>query len=373
MTGSAENHPSKPTVGNSRRRGTRTASRRLMAATGALMTLLASSTIPSAAVAGEGTAPHTVGPTFARTTKASGGSPVVPSPDGRFLYSAGGDGKLRVHTIGADGRLTARPGATTTLPDIPIDVAFSPDSTYAYVTVGVSDTTMQVYALRADGTPVPVGAPLSLGSASLSMSAVSPDGRDLYVTDVAANRIMRYALNDDGLVGGLRETESAVGFGPIFPTLTPDGRHLYVATELGTTVTAFDVAADGSLSPVAGSPFPAGSPSLGMVTSHDGKYLYAPNLGSNSITGFAIREDGALKELPGSPFAGGADGTAPQMAVLSADGKVLWDAAGVPVGGAGAPIVALHGFDVRPDGTLVRNDSAAVGTDMVFTRGRPCR
>lgn len=399
MTCNAENHTPENTTGKTSRRGLRRmSSRRLMVAAGAMMTLLASATLSSTAVAADGTS-TTVGadstyriflhgflsdgidsytasdstkPQFVQTTKGTGSGDwaVVPSPNGKFMYAPGGDKKLRVYSIGADGRLTALPQATGTLSDMPVDMAFSPDGKYGYVTVGLLNSKVEVFAFQPDGTPVPVDAPKSLGSATLAMPTVSPDGRNLYVTNYGAKQVMRYALRSDGTIGGLQETESTTDLGAIFATFTPDGRHLYVANEMGADVAAFNVAADGSLTPVPGSPFKAGNLPHAMVPSHDGKYLYVPNTGSNSISAYAIQDDGVLKELPGSPFAGGPDGTAPEMAVLSPSGKVLWDADSVPADGFGLPTVALHKFDVRPDGSLVRDDSATVKTDKVFADGR---
>jgi YVTN family beta-propeller protein len=171
-------------------------------------------------------------------TSTSGSSTVEPQPNtgaaSVSVVSTATDSV--VGTIAVDG-----PG--------PIDVAFSPDGHWAYVTnngvltggsVNVIDTsTLAVVGTYTPTTPLP---PNSMGWNPTSV-AVSGDGRQLWVSavnDLAESR----GTSDDVYVFDTATHaqlgEIPVGAGPYFMVLSADGRDAYVADKVSCDIRQID-------------------------------------------------------------------------------------------------------------------------------------
>lgn len=293
--------------------------------------------------------------------------PQVASPDGRFLYVASGATRtLLVYAIGHDGHLTALPGMT--LPDIPVDIAFTADSRRAYVVMGVANASIMALTIRDDGTPVPNGPTVPFGAPAdgVSSAVVSPDGRNLYAASYLMDQLVRFAINDDGTVTPAQQ-RIPTGSGPIYPTITPDGRHLYIANERGGSVSGYTIAGDGTLSPVAGSPFTSGLLPHVMSVTPDSKYVYVPNMGSNFISAYAVQPDGALRPLPDAPFGNGPLGPMSESSVMSPSGDALW-VFGTDPAQVGQNI--LRRYHVGSGGALDPDETTVIRTDTRVADGR---
>ncbi len=293
--------------------------------------------------------------------------PQVASPDGRFLYVASGATRtVLVYAIGHDGGLTALPGMT--LPDIPVDIAFTRDGHRAYVVMGVANASIMALTIRDDGTPVQNGPTVPFGAPTdgISSAVVSPDGRSLYAASYLMDQLIRFGINDDGTVTAAQQRIST-GSGPIYPTITPDGRHLYISNERGGSVSGYAVAEDGTLSPVAGSPFPSGLLPHVMSVTPDSEYVYVPNMGSNFVSAYAVQPDGALRPLPDVPFGNGPLGPMSESSVMSPSGDALWVFGTDPVQ-VGRNI--LRRYHVGSGGVLDPDETTVIQTDTRVADGR---
>lgn len=291
------------------------------------------------------------------------GWPVAASPDGRFLYvGAGLTPRLFVYSIGTDGTLSLVPGMPMSLPDNPVDIMFTPDGRYAFVTMGVVDERIQPYVIAADGRPIANGPAVPMGRSTdgLTSGVVSPDGRNLYVASYFHDQLARFSIRKDGTLTAQERVSTKAG--PIYPIMTPDGKHLYVSDERNATVTGYSVAADGQLTELPASPFASGSlPHVSDMTP-DGRYFYVPGGG---ITGYAIEPDGALRQVATAPDS---SDSGSELCVVSPSGDVLWvyGASSLETGGT----VELRKFLIQDDGSLVADRAATVDTETLAADGR---
>jgi YVTN family beta-propeller protein len=226
---------------------------------------------------------------------------------------------------------------------------------------------------------------------------ISADGKTLYVTDVAANRLIAYDLS-----GGVpRETHSVrVGPYPVHMVATRDGSTIFVTSFGGANVTVVDghtwkiratittparphsivMSPDGawvytgcyggaaiaiinaaSASLAATIPLPQNAEPYGLAISLDGRYLYA----SDNLTGRLFVVDAQARRVVDSVPVG----LHPALVAYSPDGKTLYVANGgshsvsvldigadpahptirATIGVSGYP----HGIAITPDGRYV--------------------
>ncbi|MET9216171.1 MULTISPECIES: lactonase family protein [unclassified Nocardia] len=293
--------------------------------------------------------------------------PQAATPDGRFLLVApGSNPQLIPYAIGADGELSA--GTPLTMPDVPVDITFSPDGRFAYVVVGLHSARVVPVRIGADGTLTRHGAGTPFGELvdGISSATVSPDGRQLYAASLLLRQLLVFDIAADGTVSPAKQRVDT-GLNPIFPRVTPDGRHVYVINEISGSVSGFTRAEDGSLAEIAGSPFRTGLlPHVTSITP-DGRFLYVPNMGSGHISSFRVEPNGVLTPLPDVDFAPGQPGVFAESSAMSPSGEVLWALGTDPLRG-GEEI--LRRFTIGADGVLDLDESTAIYTGTYFADGR---
>lgn len=183
---------------------------------------------------------------------------VVPSPDGRFLFTVGADGSITTLAVAADGTLSRS----------------SSVAARAYGSGGVG--------------PV-----------------VSPDGRSFYMLAASLNVLQQWTISDDGVL--TPKTPATVPLGQVLPGLamSPSGRSFYAAGATG--VQRYAVAADGTLSP-AGAPVGPGGSFRALAVASDGRSLYGVNPFPGIIGQWDIAADESVTaKTPGSvPVSGSA-------------------------------------------------------------------
>lgn len=145
------------------------------------------------------------------------------------------------------------------------------------------------------------------------MIAPSPDGRQVYATDLGADRVFGYTL--DGSTGELVARTGAgasatPGAGPRHFAFSPDGVTVYVINELDSTLTRYARDAEsGQLDahetvPTLPEDFDGSSSCAQVVVSPDGRFVYGSNRGHDSVAVWAVGEDGALRFLRHVPARG---------------------------------------------------------------------
>jgi 6-phosphogluconolactonase (cycloisomerase 2 family) len=196
------------------------------------------------------------------------------------------------------------------------------------------------------------------------------------------NAVLGYARAADGSLtplpgspfptGGTGVGNPTQGLGPDDSdqemVATADHTRLFAVNAGSNTIAVLDIHGDGTLSAVAGSPFPSGGiapVSVGL----SGTFLYVVNqdedpaqdaaAGAPDYTAFTVVSDGALAAIPGSTVSAG---VSPSVALVSADGKLLFGADFLAPLKSVPPQPPLRAFAIGPDGKL----TAAPGTPMAI-------
>ncbi|SEH01789.1 6-phosphogluconolactonase, cycloisomerase 2 family [Nonomuraea solani] len=249
---------------------------------------------------------------------------IVVAPSGRTLYVANAaDGTVSAFTIGRGGLLRDLGAAVPTGQDSPRGLAMTPDGRFLYVSHGRPAITEEdteppgfvvVFSVHSDGTLHRTGEPVPVERGGLGMS-VTPDGRFLYVacevlTSVSERQLFGFAIGRDGGLTPVPGSPYRAPDVPIGTAVTPDGRRLYLTSgglnvnpDIATKVWGFTIAADGSLRPVPGAPFDAGRGPVGLALTRDGGRLHVSTLRSELVT-FAVGVDGGLTPI-GAPVSTG--------------------------------------------------------------------
>jgi 6-phosphogluconolactonase (cycloisomerase 2 family) len=213
--------------------------------------------------------------------------------------------RIRMYRIGPDGRLSGFGEIATG--NEPFGIAITPNGRTVYV-ANIADSTVSTFAVRADGGLTPRGAVLS-GAKGPQGLAVTPDGHFLYVSHGGAegamsDMIIGFAIQPDGTLQrqGAPTPIGAVG---IASAVTPDGRFLYVVCRRSDQMFGFRIGSDGSLTPVPGTPLNTADFGEGAAMSPDGRLLAVIALGvpgksAGQVLTYAIGDDGTLTQT-GSP------------------------------------------------------------------------
>jgi YVTN family beta-propeller protein len=200
--------------------------------------------------------------------------------------------------VGCGGPQNARPAATNT-PTLPV-LTLPPvlQGQRIFVTDLVT------------GDLAELGAATTHVSRSVHGLGLSPDGHWLYVSDVAGNRLVAYALKD----GALGEEHSVpVGAQPVHMAETLDGRRIFVTNFAGKSVSVVNTAS-WTLEKTIATPNAPHS----IVLSPDGRWAYVGCYGAASI----VMIDTSSATVAGTislPV-----GAQPYGLALSKDGRILY-------------------------------------------------
>jgi DNA-binding beta-propeller fold protein YncE len=260
----------------------------------------------------------------------------------RNLYVSGfGSSTVAGYDFAASGGLSPVPGSPFASSMNASPTAITPDGRHLYVAGAGGAGFVSAYDVAASGTLTPVaGSPFtSSGAQGLAATA---DGRHLYVANIGtADTVSAFDIAPGG---GLAPLGSApAGDNPSILIATPDSRHLY-ATNIGAgsnTISMYEISANGTLVPI-GTPVPAGSSPRGGAVTPDGRHLYVSNQGSGNIYAFDIAANGTLGAVPGSPFT--VTGTSQFGVAITPDGRHVFVAS--------YDTDSVFAFDIAPDGAL---------------------
>ncbi|WPO98659.1 lactonase family protein [Pseudomonas sp. HR96] len=136
----------------------------------------------------------------------------------------------------------------------------------------------------------------------------APNGHDVYLQDLGADRIFLYKFDPKNAAHPLTAAKTpevilAPGSGPRHLTFSKDGKHAYLTLEMAAQVAVFDVRSDGFLIQKQLLDMAKGKPQEGkgggaIHLSPDGKFLYATNRGNtNELIAYAVAANGQLKEI----------------------------------------------------------------------------
>lgn len=274
--------------------------------------------------------------------------PAANAAGAQRLYVAGaasGQFKVAGFTVGSDGGLAPIDDASTGTNEL-FGSAISPDGRNLYVT---SLAGLRSFALAQNGSVTPIAG--DAGPANLLATVVTPDGRFVYAAQSGAGGGVRaWSRGADGVATTLGAGSDFAGASGL--AIAPDGRHLFATSLSAGTVRPFAIGPDGSLSP--GADLPAGANPTSTAVSPDGRFLYVGSGSANAIRTYAIAADGSLSQVGGSqPTVG----SGPYDLLVSPDGRFLY-IANAASGGIGR-------F------TLTANGSPSMGIPDAPTGGSP--
>lgn len=267
---------------------------------------------------------------------------IVLSDDGRWLFAVNaGSNDVSVFHVRETGlALASRTPSGGTQP-----ISVTASGGVVYVLNAGGDGNITGFALSQTGalTPIPGSTrPLSGTNVDPAQVSFSPDGRQLIVSEKAANLLDVYAVDAQGVAGARTSVGSAGGtpFGFAFGL-----RSLLLVSEAAApgSASSYVLGRDGELRVVSGAvPTHQGAPCWVVVTS-DGRFGYTGN-GEGSVSGFGINPDGGISLLDADGATAVVGGGVNDLA-LSGDSRFLYV---LQVGDA----PAVHGFRVQPDGHL---------------------
>jgi 6-phosphogluconolactonase (cycloisomerase 2 family) len=188
----------------------------------------------------------------------------------------------------------------------PAQVEFSPDGTMLAVTSGFQDedsSRIQLFKVQKDGTlKEGPGSPLAPRGASgtVGFSWDSQSSR-LYVSNFRGSAVIVFEI--DRQTAAVKQRGEPYGDNEkaaCWTAISADGKTLYVANFVSNSVSVYDVAADGALKLLGTAKRRAGGDpdTKDLEISKDGKYLYAIGSGKREIAVFRIGGDRLLTELP---------------------------------------------------------------------------
>jgi 6-phosphogluconolactonase (cycloisomerase 2 family) len=267
----------------------------------------------------------------------------VVSPNGRYLYVATKDifgvgSSITAFAIGTGGALSpiTCSGCATGAANF---LATSPNGKFVYASEGGG---VFPFAIRANGSLTAVPCQSCEGPEAPMMPAVTPNGKLLYVSDLATSSIDAFAIHSDGTLSAIScGPDCNVGSNPQGDGITPSGRFLYVTSGGSNKVFVFAIGATGALSPVSCAACSVTRPE-DIAISPSGKYAYVTD--DAGISAFTIGANGALTAIA-CPGDCSLDSDAGVGDAVTPDGKFVY---------ATSDLGPIYPFVIGSDGALTQ-------------------
>lgn len=196
---------------------------------------------------------------------------IVLSRDGRLLWITCEGAKAVAEVDAATGRVLNR---WSTGQDVSHMIVPTPDEKKLYVAnIGSGSATV---IERASGKVTS----LETGDGAEGID-VSPDGREVWVSNRGANTLSVVRVADDTIVA----TVESHGTMPIRVKFTPDGREVWVSNARSDAVSVFDAATRKHLATIA-----VGAMPVGIQMAPDGRRAYVANTNDDQVTVIDVKQ-----------------------------------------------------------------------------------
>lgn len=239
-----------------------------------------------------------------------------------YVLNVGGSSNVIGFRLNADGRLNQIRNSIrflTTNNSEGASLAFSPDGRFLLVTERATGN-IDAFQVQGDGTlsPILVNTDSSPGLFSL---VFAPSGVAI-VSETGpaggnnASTVSSYAVRNDGTIVPISTALPTFGAANCWNIVTPDGHFVYVSNAGSATISGFAIGPDGALTAIGPTVLginPSGSTNLDVAVSADSRFLYSVNSGTGAIGIFGIQQDGTLTNegrLEGLPANAGFNGIA---------------------------------------------------------------
>ncbi|HEX4005327.1 MAG TPA: beta-propeller fold lactonase family protein [Acidobacteriaceae bacterium] len=262
---------------------------------------------------------------FVADKEPSGGAqPVSFAQSGNTLYvlNSGGAGSVVGFHITPFGRLQQIPNSTQFLSANATggsSISVSPDGRTVAVVERIANH-IDIFHVSANGTISPAVVNPSPGAGAFA-ARFDPSG-NLLVSETGpasatdGSAISSYTVQASGGLTPVTQSLSTDGAANCWNAISPNGKDVYVSNAGTSTIAGFTIGQGGALTPIDGTIVgsnPSGSTNLDIAISGDGKFLFSLNGEVGAVGVFAIRSDGSLEELTqagGLPSGAGFNGIA---------------------------------------------------------------
>ena len=255
---------------------------------------------------GDGISQYTVGPGGAlspmATPTVAGSEPgtIAISPDGKSVYVVSNDDGVLQYRVGAGGALSPMGTPAVAAGGGPDGIAVSPDGKSVYVansnTQGISQ-----FTVGPGGALSPMATPLVASGPFPGGIAVRPDGKSVYVANLDStggpDGVSQYTVGPGGALSPMATPAVAAGTLPFGIAVSPNGDNVYVTNVVLGGVSQYDVGSGGALTPMTTPTVAAGARPFGIAVSPDGESVYVANFGANGADGvsqYTVGPGGAL-------------------------------------------------------------------------------
>jgi DNA-binding beta-propeller fold protein YncE len=203
----------------------------------------------------------------------------------------------------------------------PYAVAISPDGKNVYVSANSSEFISQYERNTSNGKLTPLTPPTVEAGKDTYGIAVSPDAKFVYVTNFASNTVSVYTRNEGGFLTLLESVATAKE--PIGVAVSPDGKSVYVTNNGEANISQYERnATTGVLKALGTATVAAGTKPRAIIVSPDSKFVYAANQGSTNVSQYERNTStGELKALSTPTIAAG---TTPLALAISSDGLSVY-------------------------------------------------
>jgi 6-phosphogluconolactonase (cycloisomerase 2 family) len=261
---------------------------------------------------------------FADKEPSGGAQPVAFAQFGSTLYvlNSGGAGSVVAFHITPFGSLQQIPNSSQFLSANATggsSISVSPDGRTVAVVERIANN-IDIFHVNANGTLSPAVVNPSPGAGAFA-ATFAPSGSLIVSETGPANAtdgsaISSYTVQPNGALTPVTQSLSTDGAANCWNAISPNGKDVYVSNAGSSTLAGFTIGQTGALTPIDGTIVgsnPSGSTNLDITISSDGKFLFSLNGEVGTVGVFAIRSDGSLEELTqarGLPSAAGFNGIA---------------------------------------------------------------
>jgi 6-phosphogluconolactonase (cycloisomerase 2 family) len=112
-----------------------------------------------------------------------------------------------------------------------------------------------------------------------------------------ASAVTSYSIQPNGTLTPISQSVPTFGNANCWSAITPNGKWIYVDNSASNTISGFSIGTTGQLTPIGDTvlaTLPQGSRNIDLAISAEGKYLYTLDTDNGTIGIFAIQHDGTL-------------------------------------------------------------------------------
>lgn len=236
------------------------------------------------------------------------------SPDKKYLYSVNQDNTISAFGVGKGGTL-ALLGSQPDAGKNPCYVSVHPSGNMAFL-ANYGSGSWAAYPIESDGKLLPAIANFQFTGSGPNPSrqekphahcaVPSPNGQNVYVTDLGTDRVMNYTVDvKTGHVlpnAAQPDFSTKPGAGPRHLVVHSTGKYLYLLNELHTSLSTYALDRQGKATelqtlPTVPADYKEQNTSAAIREHPNGRFIYVSNRGYDSIHGYELLKDGTLKSI----------------------------------------------------------------------------